>query len=331
MVDRAKQLQLVDQGLGSEVKVGLHVLRDLLFFDDARTESVHVHANGFGNADGVSDLHLALAGKASSDDVLGNVARVVTSAAIDLGRVLAREGAAAVTAHAAVAVDDDLSARETAITHRPAHNKAPCGVDVKLGALVDEALWDHLVDDQFHHCFFELRVLHALAVLRADDHGVHAHGLAIQVLEGDLGFAVGAEEVDLLLVTDGRQLFGELVCEIDGHRHELGGLVAGVTEHEALIASALLFVQALSDIDALRDVWALLLYGREHGAGGAVKPGGAGVVADVEYGFACDGWDVDPGAGGDLASDHKHAGLGQGFAGDARMLVLRENRVEDSV
>ena len=44
------------------------------------------------------------------DDVLGRIARHIRGAAVDLGRVLAAEGAAAVAGVAAVGIDDDLAA-----------------------------------------------------------------------------------------------------------------------------------------------------------------------------------------------------------------------------
>ena len=42
-------------------------------------------------------------------------------------------------------------------------------------------------------------------------------------------------------------------------------------------------------------------------------------------------FDVDPRAGGDFAGDDRHAGLDHRFAGHARALVLREDRVEHGI
>jgi hypothetical protein len=46
----------------------------------------------------------------------------------------------------------------------------------------------------------------------------------------------------------------ELVRVGDGRGHQLGGLVAGVAEHHALVAGALLLVHALPGGDALGDI-----------------------------------------------------------------------------
>src|SRR5438270_223624 len=83
-----------------------------------------------GEADGVGELHLALAGQAGGDDVLGDVAGHVGGRAVHLGRVLAAKGAAAVPAAASVGVHDDLAPRQAAVAVRAAHQEAARRVDV---------------------------------------------------------------------------------------------------------------------------------------------------------------------------------------------------------
>ena len=72
------------------------------------------------DADRVRDLRLAPLGEPGGDDVLRDLAHRVRGRAVDLGRVLARERAAAVAGHAAVGVDDDLAAGEPAVGVRTA-------------------------------------------------------------------------------------------------------------------------------------------------------------------------------------------------------------------
>ena len=91
-----------------------------------------------GVADGVGELHLALLGQAGRDDVLGDVAGHVRGRAVDLGRVLAAEGAAAVPAAAAVGVDDDLAAGQAAVAVRAAVEEAAGRVDVAADVVVVE-------------------------------------------------------------------------------------------------------------------------------------------------------------------------------------------------
>src|SRR3546814_19488773 len=66
-------------------------------------------AGRLGDADGVADLHLAAVGQASGDHVLGAGARGVGGRAVDLGRVLTGETAAAVAGPAAIGADEDIA------------------------------------------------------------------------------------------------------------------------------------------------------------------------------------------------------------------------------
>ena len=71
-------------------------------------------------------LHERAAREAGADDGLGGLARDVGARAVDLGRVLARESAAAVRAPAAVGVDDDLAPGQARVSMWPADDKAAC-------------------------------------------------------------------------------------------------------------------------------------------------------------------------------------------------------------
>src|SRR4030095_12831108 len=102
--------------------------------------------------EGVRALHWSPRGQAGRDDVLGDVARHVAGGAVDLRRILAREGAAAVRARAAVRIDDDLPSGEAGVAHRPARHEAPGRIYMDHAALeVDELRrdrrGDHLLDD----------------------------------------------------------------------------------------------------------------------------------------------------------------------------------------
>ena len=97
---------------------------------------------GWADADRVGDLDLAAIRQVGGDDVLGDVARRVGRGAVDLGRVLAGEGAAAVARHPAVGVDDDLAAGEAGVADRAADHELAGRVDeeaVAQLALVEEA------------------------------------------------------------------------------------------------------------------------------------------------------------------------------------------------
>ena len=115
----------------------------------------------------------------------------------------------------------------------------------------------------------------------------------------------------------------------NGQGHVLLGFVAGVAEHHALIARALILVH--DAVYALSDVGGLLVEADQHSAGVAVEAVLRAVVADFHDLAAHDLLDGHIGGGGDFAHDQHHAGGGGAFAGDVGVGILRENRVEDGI
>ena len=175
-------------------------------------------------------------------------------------------------------------------------------------------------------------------MLGRQDDGVEPDGLVAVVADGDLGLAVGAQVGDLAALADGGQALGQPVREVDRQRHQLGGVLAGVAEHQALVAGTLLVERVdatgavlVGRVDALGDVGALLADRDLDAAGGPVEALGGGVVADAEHGVADDLGDLDVGLGGDLTGHVDQAGGDHGLDGDAAARVLREHGVEDRV
>src|SRR5690606_18258018 len=95
-----------------------------------RPAGIDTDADRIGHTDRVGQLHFAVGRQTGGDQVLGDVAGHVRGRAVDLGRVLAAEGAAAVTAPTAVGVDDDLPPGQAAIAVRSADHKSTGRVDV---------------------------------------------------------------------------------------------------------------------------------------------------------------------------------------------------------
>ena len=96
---------------------------------------VDIDRQRLGHADGVGELDRAAIGKTRRDDVLGEIARGIGGRTVDLGRILAREGAAAVRGRAAVGVDDDLAAGQAAVAVGTADDELAGRVDVPDGVL----------------------------------------------------------------------------------------------------------------------------------------------------------------------------------------------------
>ncbi len=131
----------------------------------------------------------------------------------------------------------------------------------------------------------------------------------------------------------------EPVRDRDRQRHQLGRVVAGVAEHQALVAGALLVervdrlagARLVAGVDALGDVAGLAADGDHDAAGVPVEALGRRVVADLEDPLAHLLLDVDVAAGGDLAGHDHQAGGEQGLDRDAAARVLLEHRVEHRV
>ena len=176
----------------------------------------------------------------------------------------------------------------------------------------------------FAHGVLEIFQGNFVAVLRGDYDGVHARGAAVNIFDGDLGFSVWAEEIDNVRLADFGEFVREAVRELDGHGHQLGGFVAGVAEHQALVASA-------AGVNAHGDVWRLFVDSADDAAGFCVKAKFRASVADIANDFAGEVGEVDVGGGGDFAGDYDQARGDQGFAGNAAHGIVFHDGVEDGV
>merc|ERR1712137_718206 len=100
-------------------------------------------------------------------------------------------------------------------------------------------------------------------MLSRDNNGVDllrldgAVGL-LQVLNGDLGLAVRAEPPELSALAHVRENLAKTSSHRVRQRHAVGGLIASVAEHDALVASANVHL-VLADVNTASDVRALLV------------------------------------------------------------------------
>ena len=239
---------------------------------------------------------------------------------------------------AAVGIHDDLPAGETAVTLRATNDEAACGIDVDLGVLVHQLSGNRGLDDQFDHIPADLIQRCLGGMLGGDHHGIHTGGLAILViLHRHLRLAVGAQVIHQLFLTDLRQALGHLLGQGDRQRHQLRRLVAGVAEHHALIAGAvvqrtvtgLLGLQTL--VHAHGDIAGLLVDVGDHGAGVAVEAVLGPVIADVQHHLTGDLGDIHVAVGGDLAHDVDQARGHAGLAGHTAIGILLHDGVQNRI
>ncbi len=304
---------------------------DLVVGDLAGAEGIHHQRHRARHADRVGHLHLALVGQAGGDDVLRHVAAGVGGRAVDLGRILARERAAAVVGCAAVGVDDDLAPGQAAVAVRTADHEAAGGVHQVAHVALHQLLGQHRLDDQLDHRLADLLLRHVRVVLGGHHHGVDRHRLAVDVLDGDLALGVRAQPLQAAVLTHFGLALHDAVRVVDRQRHQAGGFVGGVAEHQALVAGALVERVVVGGVDALGDVGRLAVDRRQHRAALVVEADVGVVVADAADDFLRDLAVVGVGGGGDFARDHDQAGGDQRLAGDARPGVFGQHRVEHAV
>ncbi len=172
--------------LGLRSKLSCTILAILPSGIARRAEGIDEHRNRLRYADHVGELHLAALRQFRRHDVFCHVARHVRRAAVDLGGIFAGKCAAAVAAHAAVRIDDDFSAGETAIALRSADDESPGRIDMKNGIFVEIVGGNHRFDDAVDDGFLELAVVDVGAVLGGDHDVFDLHGFAVAVLHSHL-------------------------------------------------------------------------------------------------------------------------------------------------
>jgi hypothetical protein len=129
-VDGLGQIQLLDDDTGAEVEVGADDLDELVRGLGGGAVGVDVDRERLSDTNGVRELDEGAAGKAGSDQGLGDPSADVGSRAVDLGEVLAGEGTTTVGTPAAVGVDDDLAAGQTGITLGATNDEEARGLDL---------------------------------------------------------------------------------------------------------------------------------------------------------------------------------------------------------
>src|SRR5215218_691061 len=258
---------------------------------------------------------------------------------VHLRGVLAAERATAVAGHAAVRVDDDLAAGEPAVGVRSALLEAPRRVDEHVEVVAGELLGQQRFHDVLGEGGFERPVdVESRLVLSGDQHVAESLRDPVLVLHRHLRLAVGPDEGHCAVTPYLGQALREAVREPDRHRHEVGGLVAGVAEHHPLVARPdLVVVVTLAGaelerlVDALGDVGRLLVDRRDHRARVTVESVRRVRVADPSNRVPDQARDVEVRVRADLAGDDGHAGRAHALARDAAVRVLLEHAVQDGI
>ena len=152
---------------------------------------------------------------------------------------------------------------------------------------------------------------------------------SVVILHRYLALGIGTQIRNHTLLANCRQLLEQKMGKIQGKRHEIGGLVAGVTKHHSLVASTLSL--GLGTVNTAAYVATLLMKRREHAAGVAVKLVLALGVANLVNNITRHFHQVDIGLAGYLARDYHLTGCNQGLASHAAVGVVGKKMVEQCV
>ena len=256
---------------------------------------------------------------------------------------------------AAVGVDDDLPSREARVAMGAADDEFARRVHMQDVVVADERRQfvagafetcldarnenrAHVLADTLLHPPLGLLFVDAVAggdevvVLCRDDDRMYAQGTARRfvVFDRHLRFRVGAQigHRFAFAANDGQPLEDD-VREDERRGHVLARLVAGVTEHDALVARALLLFGGA--YDALVDVGRLFVDGREHAARIAVELVFAAGVADAVDDPARHALYVDVGFRAHFARHDDESRRAERFAGDLGACVVTQEFVQDGV
>ena len=116
--------------------------------------------------------------------------------------------------------------------------------------------------------------------------------------------------------------------------HELRGFVAGKTEHQSLIAGALLgraFALGRGVIDTLLNVAGLLAHFANHPAGIGVKNAIAVHISNAANRLANALFEIKLRVARNLAGEHDEVAFGEGLASDATERVLIETGIKNVI
>ena len=339
-INRTAQVELVNDVRGQEAEHAVDGADDFALRNRRRAEGVHADADRIGITDGVGKLNFAFRGELGGHDVLGDPAAHVSGAAVHLRRVFAGKRAAAVTAHAAVAVHNDLAPGQAGVALRPADDETPGWVDEKLRFLREQPFGQNFFDDVLDAEIFDLGVrdfatVNLVRMLRGNDDVGDGNGFVVAIFHRDLRFGVGSEPCrTFAALSDFRQFTAEAMREHDGRGHQLGRFIAGVAEHEPLVAGTLLgsfLALGFARVHALGDVGRLLRDDRVHEHFVGMEHVVVVHVPDFADGVAGDFGEIEFRARGDFAADDDDVGFGVALAGDTAEFVLREAGIQDGV
>ena len=207
-VDRLTQIQAFDDSFRRHREDLADRGFDLARADFFAAVRIHVNAHRFRDTDRVGKLDFTVVRQTGRHDVFRDVACHVRGRAVNFRRVFTGERAAAVGGPAAVGVDDDLTARQTAVAMRTTDDEVARRVDVELDVSFVQLGRNTRKDDVRNDPVRDLFLADAGAVLGGNDDRRDFHrGHAVHIFDRDLTLGVGKKPIHFTLLAS----FGQTV------------------------------------------------------------------------------------------------------------------------
>ena len=201
---------------------------------------------------------------------------------------------------AAVGIHDDLAPGQAAVAHRPTHHEASGRIDQITGVATQHIFRNYRFDDFFDHRFSQYSVRNVRMMLGGYHHSLYPLRPAVQVAHRHLRLGVGTQPRQAPVFSQFRLPLHQAVGIVNRHRHQLRRLVAGVAEHEPLIARPLIHFLFLGAVDPLGDVGRLLVESSQHCASSGIETNVGTGVTNALDGFARDHIVIHRSMGGDF-------------------------------
>ena len=141
--------------------------------------------------------------------------------------------------HTTISIDNNFSSGQAAISKRTSNFEASGGIDVITGISTEPLGRQNRFDNQFHDAFANLIVADFRRVLSRQHHCFNADWFMVFINHGDLAFCIWPQPGKLAGFAHCCLTLHQLMrqCNRGGHQHV--GFIAGIAEHQALVASAL--------------------------------------------------------------------------------------------
>ena len=140
------------------------------------------------------------------------------------------------TCHSAVAVYDNLTSCQSAVTVRSADNEASCRIDEELRILIDHLFIENRIKYMFFDIFMDLLLCDCRIMLCGKYHCLQTSRLSFFIiLYCHLGFSIRAEIRECPVFSYLCKLLCKLVRKGNRIRHILFCLIGRISEHHTLI------------------------------------------------------------------------------------------------